>query len=93
MDGLLRGIEAYRAKVVILDITGVPVVDTQVANALIRTAQSIRLLGARVLLTGIRPEVAQALVGLGIDLSDIVTYSTLQNGIEAALKQKPSRPT
>ncbi len=90
MEGLLRGIEEYRAKVVILDITGVPVVDTQVANALIRTAQSIRLLGARVLLTGIRPEVAQALVGLGIDLSDIVTYSTLQNGIEAALRQKPT---
>jgi rsbT co-antagonist protein RsbR len=57
------------------------VVDTQVANALIQTARAVRLLGARVVLTGIRPEVAQTLVSLGVDLGDIVTRSTLQSGI------------
>jgi rsbT co-antagonist protein RsbR len=73
------------AQVAILDITGVPVVDTQVANALLRAAQAVKLLGAQVVLTGIRPEVAQTLVGLGVDLGDIVTRGTLQSGIAFAL--------
>jgi rsbT co-antagonist protein RsbR len=59
-------------------------VDTQVANALIRAAQAVKLLGAQVVLTGIRPEVAQTLVGLGADLSGIVTRSSLQSGIAYA---------
>ncbi len=71
IEALLRGVEASRAHTAILDITGVPLVDTQVANALLTAAQAVRLLGAQVILTGIRPEVAQTLVGLGVDLTGL----------------------
>jgi anti-anti-sigma regulatory factor/HAMP domain-containing protein len=81
LETLLRGVEASRAQVAIIDVTGVPVVDTQVAKALIHATQAVRLLGAQVALTGIRPEVAQALVGLGVDLQEVITQSTLQTGI------------
>jgi rsbT co-antagonist protein RsbR len=84
IETLLQGIAASGAQVAILDITGVPVVDTQVADALIRAAQAVKLLGAQVVLTGIRPEVAQTLVGLGTDLRGIVTRSSLQSGIAYA---------
>lgn len=86
MMTLLRGVAEYKARVAILDITGVPVVDTQVANALIRTSQAVRLLGTQVILTGIRAEVAQALVGIGTDLRNIVTHGTFQDGIAYALR-------
>ncbi|MFP4437144.1 MAG: PAS domain S-box protein [Chloroflexaceae bacterium] len=86
MDSLLQGIAANHAQIAIIDITGVPVVDSQVADALVRAARAVRLLGARVVLTGIRPEVAQTLVGLGIDLSGIVTRGSLQSGIAYALE-------
>ena len=82
---LLKSIEEQRARVVIMDITGVPVVDTHVANYLLRAALAARLLGAEVILVGITPQVAQAVVGLGVDLSEIVTRSDLQSGIEYAL--------
>lgn len=84
---LLSGIAANKARTAILDITGVPVVDTEVANGLVRAARSVRLLGAQVVITGIRPEVAQTLVGLGVDLSGIVTCGTLQRGVAHALGQ------
>jgi len=86
LETLLHGIERSHARVAILDITGVPLVDTQVAKSLITAAQAVRLLGARIVLTGIRPEVAQTLVGLGVDLGDIVTHSTLQSGIAYATR-------
>lgn len=85
LDTLLEGVVASRATTTILDITGVLVVDTQVANALLRAARAVRLLGAQVVLTGIRPEVAQTLVGLGADMSGIITRGTLQSGIAYAL--------
>lgn len=85
MERLLDGITSHKARLAILDITGVEVVDTQVANALIRAAQAARLLGAQVVLTGIRPQIAHTLVQLGIDLRDIVTHSSLQSGITYAL--------
>jgi rsbT co-antagonist protein RsbR len=88
IETLLTGVAEQRATTVILDITGVPIVDTQVANALIRAAQAVKLLGAKVILTGIRPEVAQTLVGLGVDLSGISTLGTLQSGIAAALRRQ-----
>lgn len=88
IETLLEGVAATSATTAILDITGVPVVDTQIANGLIRAAQAVKLLGARVVLTGIRPEVAQTLVGLGADLSSITTQSSLQAGIALALRQK-----
>lgn len=86
-ETLLAGVAASGARKVILDITGVPVVDTQVANALLQSAQAVKLLGAESVLTGIRPEVAQTLVQLGIDLRAITTRGTLQDGIAYALQQ------
>jgi rsbT co-antagonist protein RsbR len=85
IETLLTGVADSQAKIAILDITGVPVVDTQVANALLQAAQAVKLLGAKVIITGIRPEVAQTLVSLGVDLSSITTRSTLQSGIAFAL--------
>ncbi len=63
------------------------IVDTQVANAIIRAAQAAQLLGASVVLTGIRPEIAQVMISLGVDLGNIVTRSTLQAGIAYSLQQ------
>jgi rsbT co-antagonist protein RsbR len=81
LAAVLDQLAASHAQIVFLDITGVPIIDTQVAHALIQTSQAVQLLGARLVLTGIRPEVAQALVGLGVELGAIVTYSTLQRGL------------
>jgi len=88
LDTLLRGVASTRARVAILDITGVPVVDTQIANVLIQAARSVQLLGAQVILTGIRPEVAQTMVGLGVEMRGLVTRSDLQSGIAYALRQE-----
>lgn len=88
METLLNGITARRAEVAILDVTGVAGVDTHVANALLRVAKAAKLLGAEVVLTGIRPEVAQTLVMLGTDLEGIVTRGNLQAGIEYATHRK-----
>lgn len=85
IETLLKGIAASGAQTAILDITGVAVVDTQVANALVRAAHAVQLLGAQVVLTGIRPEVAHTLVGLGADLGGIVTRGSLQSGIAYAV--------
>ncbi len=87
LETLLEGVAKHQAEVVILDITGVQMVDTQVASALVRTAQAVKLLGARVVLTGISPKVAQTLVHMGADLGNIVTLSTLQSGIAYVLQQ------
>jgi anti-anti-sigma factor len=86
MSVLLSGVAESNATTVILDITGVPVVDSQVADALFRAAQAVKLLGAQVILTGIRPEVAQTLVGLGIELHNLITRNRLQDGIAYALR-------
>lgn len=91
-ETLLAGVATRGARMVILDITGVPVVDTQVADALLQSAQAVKLLGAESVLTGIRPEVAQTLVQLGVDLRAITTRGTLQDGIAYALQHvAPSR--
>ena len=81
----LHSIEQLSARFLILDITGVPIVDTAVAQGLIQIVQSARLLGSEVVLVGVRPEVAQAVVGLGIHLNDFITRSTLQSGITYVL--------
>jgi len=86
IETLLQGVSSHQAAIAIIDITGVHVVDTQVANALIQAAQAVKLLGAQVVLTGIRPEVAQTLISLGTDLGSIVTRSTLQDGIAYAMR-------
>lgn len=87
METLLEGIAQQQAHTAILDITGVKIVDTQVAHALIHTAQAVRLLGAQLIMSGISPAMAQTLVQLGINLNGIITYSTLQAGIEHALQR------
>ena len=99
-ESLLAGITAQEAQVAIIDITGVPVVDTSVANYLLRAASAARLLGCQAVLVGIRPEVAQTVVQLGVELTGIATRADLQSGVEYALsvvgqklvsmKQKPS---
>jgi rsbT co-antagonist protein RsbR len=88
MDSLLNGVANTRAETAIIDITGVSVVDTQVANALVRAAVSVQLLGARVMITGIRPEVAQTLVGLGVDLRGLSAHGTLSSAIATAMAKR-----
>jgi rsbT co-antagonist protein RsbR len=85
LSSLLTGIELSRAQVAILDITGVPIIDTHVANTLLQAAQAVALLGAQLVLTGIRPEVAQTLVGLGVNLNGMMTCANLQAGIAYAM--------
>lgn len=85
----LQAIERTSAQRLILDITGVPIVDTQVAQGLIQIVRAGQLLGAEVMLVGIRPEVAQAIVGLGIDLHSVATQSSLQSGL-ALFTQPPA---
>ncbi|WP_437934804.1 PAS domain-containing protein [Sorangium sp. So ce341] len=86
METLLAGISNHGAHTAILDVTGVRAVDTHVADALTRTARAAQLLGTRVVLTGVGPDVAQTLVTLGVDLSGITTLGTLQSGIAYALR-------
>ncbi len=85
MENLLEGVVQQRAEVVLLDITGVPVVDTMVAHHIIQAADAVRLVGAKCMLVGIRPEIAQTIVALGINLSDFTTTSTLRRGMQEAL--------
>ncbi|WP_437327213.1 protein kinase domain-containing protein [Sorangium sp. So ce381] len=87
----LHGVESNGAEVVIIDITGVKLVDTDVASTLMSTAKALRMLGAQAVLTGIRPEVATTLTGLQIEFKEIVTRGTLQSGIAYAL-QRTGRP-
>lgn len=86
MENLLDGVVTHRSEVVLIDITGVPVVDTMVAHHIIQAADAVRLVGAKCMLVGIRPEIAQTIVTLGINLDQIVTTSTLKKGIEEALE-------
>jgi anti-anti-sigma regulatory factor/HAMP domain-containing protein len=85
-DTLLHAVEAQHARIVILDITGAQIADSQVASALMQTARAVGLLGARVVLTGIQPRMAETLVHLDVDMGTIVTRSTLQAGIGYALR-------
>lgn len=87
VQALLGGVTTARAQVAIIDITGVPNVDVEVAQSLVRAARGVRLLGAQVVLTGIRPEVAQTLIALGTDLQGITTLGTLQSGIRFAMQR------
>ncbi|OKL36462.1 STAS domain-containing protein [Domibacillus mangrovi] len=85
MENLLEGVVSHRAEVVLIDITGVPVVDTMVAHHIIQAAEAVRLVGAKCTIVGIRPEIAQTIVNLGINLEDVTTTSTLKKGVEQAL--------
>jgi rsbT co-antagonist protein RsbR len=83
-EQLLHGIRINRAKVVVMDITGVPAMDVTVANHLVQTVEAARLLGAIVIVTGLSPEIAQILVTIGVDLGKMNTVGDLQGGIEEA---------
>lgn len=81
-EQLLGAIRSNRAKVVVIDITGVPTIDKTVANHIVETVRACRLMGADAILTGLSPEIAQTLVTLGVDLSMMDTVGDLQGGIE-----------
>lgn len=87
IERVLTGVGQERADQVLLDITGVPLVDTHVAAALIRTAQAAGLLGARVTLVGVRPEIAQSIVSLNVDLGKIETQPNLAAAIQRLMRR------
>ncbi len=84
MENLLQKIVETGSQIAILDISGVPAVDSLVAQHLIKTVSATRLMGAECIISGIRPEIAQTVVHLGIDLSDVQTKSTLENALKTA---------
>jgi len=85
MERLLHRVTETESPIALLDITGVPTIDTQTAQHLIETISAVRLLGADVILTGVRPVIAQTLVHLGIDLTNVITRSSLTAGLRMAL--------
>ena len=86
MEAVLARITEEQARVILLDIAGVPVVDTQVADYLLKATAAVRLLGARTILTGISPQVARTMVELGVDISSMDTRNKLADGIHLALR-------
>ncbi|MEN6460609.1 MAG: STAS domain-containing protein [Syntrophomonas sp.] len=84
MESILHEVTSHQAEVVIIDITGVPVVDTAVANHLLRTVRAIKLVGGECILVGIRPEIAQTIVRLNLSFTDLDTASTLKKGLDMA---------
>jgi len=86
METMLSAIEDTQSKVAIIDISGIPIVDSLVARHLITAASAAKLMGAECLITGIRAKISQTLVQLGVDLSGIVTKTTLADGLQLALQ-------
>lgn len=86
MERLLEAIAKTNSPVALVDITGVPTIDTQTAQHLIDTVSAVRLLGSRVILTGVRPSIAQTLVHLGISMDDILTRSSFAGGLRVAME-------
>ena len=84
MENMLSRIEEERAKVVVIDVTGVQAIDSQVSHHLVQMIRSVGLMGAKAILTGIRPEIARAITSLNIDLSMVSTRSTLSDGLKEA---------
>ena len=91
LETIAAGVVAQGARVAIVDVTGVPEADVSVAEALVRVAQAIRLLGADVVITGIQPSIARTLVDLGADLGSLATRATLRDGITYALRHSSRR--
>lgn len=87
MESLLQSIVAHGAEMAIIDITGVPTVDTLTAQHLLRTVTAARLMGADCIISGIRPQIAQTIVHLGVDLGEIATKATLADAFALALKR------
>ncbi|MBM7865849.1 STAS domain-containing protein [Heliobacterium gestii] len=91
MEKLLNSIVETNARVTILDITGVPTVDTLVANHILKTAAAVRLLGATLIITGISPVIAQTMVHMGVDLGPVITRSVMADGIALSLEMLQKR--
>jgi rsbT co-antagonist protein RsbR len=87
MESLLQRIVETGSDVAILDITGVPTVDTLTAQHLLKTVTAARLMGAECIISGIRPQIAQTIVQLGVDLGDVVTKATLADAFKLALSR------
>ena len=85
MENLLQSIVEHEATVAIIDITGVPTVDTLVAQNLLKTMAAARLMGAECIISGIRPQIAQTIVHLGVDLGSVTTKATLADALRVAL--------
>ncbi|EHQ36545.1 STAS domain-containing protein [Methanoplanus limicola] len=88
MEELLIKIRETGARFIIMDATGVGTIDSAVAANILKTSQAVKMLGSHMIFTGIKPEVAMTMVHLGIDLGDIITRATLQEGVEYALDEK-----
>ena len=88
MENLLQGIVSTEASIAIIDITGVPTVDTLVAQHLLKTVAAARLMGAECIISGIRPQIAQTIVHLGVDLGGVATKATLADAFKLALKRR-----
>jgi rsbT co-antagonist protein RsbR len=86
-ESILEHISRVKTEMIIISIGGITAMDTKIANHIIRTIQAIKLMGAEAIITGIRTDVAVTLVGLGIDVSDIVTFSSMHEGLEYAFKK------
>jgi rsbT co-antagonist protein RsbR len=87
MESLLQKIVETGAGIAIIDITGVPTVDTLVAQHLLKTVSAARLMGADCIISGIRPQIAQTIVHLGVNLADVITKSTLADAFAIALRR------
>jgi len=87
MENLLQNIVDSGSSIAIMDITGVPTVDTQVAQHLFKTVSAARLMGAQCIISGIRPQIAQAMVHLGVEFGDVVTKATLADALAHAFRQ------
>jgi rsbT co-antagonist protein RsbR len=85
MESLLQAIVDTNSRVAIIDITGVPTVDTVVAQHLLKTITAARLMGAECIISGVRPQIAQTIVHLGINLQDVITKATLAAAFKVAL--------
>jgi rsbT co-antagonist protein RsbR len=93
MENLLEKVVETGAKIAIIDITGVPTVDTLVAQHLLKTVAAARLMGADCIISGIRPQIAQTIVHLGINLADIITKATLADAFTIALQRTGAKVT
>jgi anti-anti-sigma factor len=83
-ESVLECIARNKTEIVVMDISGIAAIDTKVANHILRTIQAVRLMGSEMIITGVRPDVAVTLVGLGVELPGIVTRGTLREGLEYA---------
>jgi rsbT co-antagonist protein RsbR len=91
MESLLQKIVETGAAIAIIDITGVPTVDTLVAQHLLKTVAAARLMGADCIISGIRPQIAQTIVHLGVNLSDVTTKASLADAFSIALKRTQAK--